>query len=341
MSFLRPALLLLLALTLAACRAPQPVHSPSDANPPSGGAYRLDDSGQWVARTPADDPEAGAGADTATILRARAELADNKPAQSRRILDRWIKDNAHTESHLLPRAYLLRGDAILAAGNEFKALYDYETVIKDFPGSPEYAKAVERELEIGIRYLHGLRRKFFGMRIGSATDMGEELLVRVQERMPGSHLAERAGIELADYYYRTRDMAAASEAYEIFILNHPNSIHANRARQRRIYANIARFNGPSYDATGLTEARVLIDEYAMLDPIGAQREGLTDAMIARIDESAAIQQLEKARWYLQRGDPVSARYILRRIVESHPRTVSADTAMEMLESRGWAQGNGR
>src|SRR5690606_32200410 len=119
--------------------------------------------------------------------------------------DGWLEEHEQSDSPLLAQAFLLRGDAVLASGNEYRALYDYERVIIDFPGSPEYARAVERELEIGIRYLHGLRRKLWGIRFAGATDVGEELLVRVQERMPGSALAERAGIELADFYYRTRD----------------------------------------------------------------------------------------------------------------------------------------
>jgi hypothetical protein len=325
----------LAAAAMTGCKvtAPTGTIAPSEALQGAGSAYRLDESGRWVAAPSADS--APLTPDEATIAHARFLLAGDQPVRARRLLDRWISANEHTDSPLLPQAFLLRGDAILASSDEYKALYDYETVIKDFPGSPEYARAVERELEIGIRYLGGLRRKFWGMRIAGATDIGEELLVRVQERLPGSPLAERAGIELADYYYRIRDLGAASEAYEVFIVNHPRSEHAPKARQRRIYANIARFKGPGYDASGITEAQVLIEEYAALDPLGAQRAGLTDALTARLEESAAAQQLQKAQWYLRRGDAVSARFMLRRLVETHPRTVSADLAMQILDARGW------
>jgi hypothetical protein len=67
---------------------------------------------------------------------------------------------------------------------------------------------------------------------------------------------------------------------------------------------------------------VLIEEYAATDPIGAQRAGLSDAMIARLDESAAAQILEKAKWYMTRGDPVGARSSLRRLIAKHPQTVA-------------------
>ena len=121
---------------------------------------------------------------------------------------------------------MIRGDATTANGNEYQALYDYEAVIKGFPATEEYRRAVERELEIGIKYVFGLKRKWFGLRWSDATDIGEELLVRTQERLPGDELAERAGIELADYYYRTRELRLASEAYEIFLANFPRSRYA-------------------------------------------------------------------------------------------------------------------
>src|SRR5262249_2317618 len=155
---------------------------------------------------------------------------------------------------LMPQAYLLKGDATLADGNEFNALYDYEALCLQFPGSEDFVKAVQRELNIATQYVHGLKRKWLGMRLTSSEDIGAELLGRVQERLPGSRLAEQACWELADYYYRTRDLKDAADAYEIFAKNFPRSEHADEARKRRIYANIARFQGPNYDASALVDA---------------------------------------------------------------------------------------
>lgn len=292
--------------------------------------FRLDESGNWVAA-----PSRPLTPDEETIAEARRLLAENKPAQARTILTAWIDRHAATDHPLLPQAYLLRGDAHTAAGNEYKALYDYETVAIGFPASEEYMRALEREMEIAIKYLYGLRRRWLGVRWSDATADGQELLARVAERAPGSKLAERSIIELADYYYRERELKTAAEAYEIFLANFPRSPLAEHARRRRIEANIGRFKGPNYDAAGLGEARVLIEDLRITDPITAERMG-ADALLARLDESAAAQVLEKARWYLQRRDLVSARFTLQRLVQKHPQTVSARTAIQMLQERGWA-----
>ena len=286
---------------------------------------------EWVATGDAPEP----GSDEAIIAEARRYLAEDRPARARHLLTRWIDEHEYTTNLWLPEAYLLRGDARTAGGSEFKALYDYETVVRDFPASDAFPAAVERELDIGVAYLKGMRKKFLGLRIDNAFSTGEELLVRVQERMVGSELAERAMIELADYYYRKRDMEMAAEAYDIFVRLYPESRYTKKALQRQIYANIARFKGPRYDASGLIEASLLIDDFARHFPVEAERTGINTALAARVDESAAAQFLEIARWYLRRDDAASARYTLRRMIRRYPRTNAAARALAIMNDHGW------
>ncbi len=295
--------------------------------------FELDGSGQFE-RTSVPEP----GSDEEILGRARELLANDKPAQARSILNTWIEEHSREDNPYLAEAYLLRGDAITADGNEYKALYDYEAVINEFPASPEFVTALERELEIGLRYLGGLRRRFLGLRIESGTSIGEELLVRVQERLPRSQLAERAAIELADYYYRVRDLEMAAEMYGIFLTNFPESQHRKKAMQRRIYSNIARFKGPRYNAAPLIEAQYLVEGFAQTYPADASAAGLNDALVARLDESLATQMLTTSQWYLKRGDRASARLSLGRLVREHPGTVAASRAAEIMADRGWLAG---
>lgn len=294
--------------------------------------FELNPDGTWTRVA-----EPAPGSDEELLVRARRLLADRYPATAKAILTEWIEAHAHEDHPLMPEALLLRGDARVAAGSEYKALYDYEEIIKLYPGSEQFVIALERELEIGIRYLSGLRRKFLGLRIDPANSTGEELLVRVQERLPGSRLAERAGLELANYYYRRSEMRQAAEAYEIFLVNFPGSEHRKFAMERRIKANIARFKGPRYDATGLIEARLLTEEFIELYPADAERAGLNDALLPWLDEAAASQVLESARWYFRRGDFPAARFTLRRLLRKHGGTAAATEALRIMHERGWIE----
>ena len=303
---------------------------PKPATPATTPRFTLDDQGRWI-----ETSKPVEGSDAAVIAEARRLLADDQPGQAEKLLDGFIDRNENTSNALLAQAYLLRGDAITAGGNEYKALYDYETVIKSYAATPEFVTAVERELDIAVRYVTGTKRKWLGMRFASAEDEGEELLIRVQERLPGSRLAERAGIELADHYYRQRELNLAGEAYELFLANFPNSPYRNKAMQRRIYSNIGRFKGPRYDGSSLVDASVLIRRYMSLYPAQANAAGLDQALLNRIDESAAQQLSEVGDWYIYRGDLVSGRATLQRLVRLHSQSAAAGRAIRELESRGW------
>jgi tetratricopeptide (TPR) repeat protein len=293
--------------------------------------YALDESGNW-STSQAPEP----GSDEAVLALARQQIAQGRPGRAFGTIDEWLSPRERTDHPLLAQAFLLRADARSADGDEYQALYDYEAVIKNFPGAPEYVTALERELDIGVKYVNGTRRKMLGMRIVEAEAVGEELLLRIHERLPGSRLAERAGIELADHYYRTRDLDSAAVAYELFQANNPRSAYAMRARQRQIFSNLGRFKGPRYDSTKLTDTRLLIERFQRDYPAQAEQLGLDETLSARVDESAAEQWLDAADWHVRRDDPAAARLVLARLVRAHPQSAAAQRALALMESRGWS-----
>jgi len=297
-----------------------------------GPVYTLDEDGRWR-QSEAPEP----GSDEAVLAEARGHLADGNPAAARRLLDSWIGENENTDNPWLPTAYLMRGDARAAAGNEFRALFDYERVIRRYPQSEEFRTAIEREVDIATDYVRGKRRKFLGMRISSAYGEGEEMLLLAQQRLPGSSLADRAAIELADHYFRRGQMSLAEEAYELYGINFPNGPNRAHALERRIYSNIAMFHGHEYDASSLIDAGQLIRTYIRMFPAEAERLNFDESLLSRIEESVAAQMLDAAEWRLRRGDGPSARFTLRRLVRRHPQTASASRAIQILTERGWLE----
>jgi hypothetical protein len=292
-------------------------------------SYKSDGQGGWVQeKAPAE------GTDEWVLAKARKELAEDRPQAAYRTINAWLSPRERTVGPLIPQAFLIRADAT-AVNNEYEALYDYETIIKSFPGSPEYVTAVERELEIGVRYLNGLNRKQLGLRWVGAESVGEELLLRVHERMPGSQLGERAVIELGDYYYRELDLASAAVVYQSFAINYPRSAYVMRAKQRQVFANLGQFKGPRYDTISLLDSAVLIRRFQNEYPAQAVAVGLDDALLTRIEDSRAEQLYETATWYMDRGDPVSSRVVLRRLLRNYPQTAAAGKAYAMMKQQGW------
>ncbi len=292
--------------------------------------FELEESGQWT-QTHAPEP----GSDAAVMADAARYIAQGNPEKAQKILSKWIDEHKRTRNDFIAQAYYLRGVARLDQGREYKALFDFEAVIRDYPSSPYFLKAVEHEYNIGIDYINGLKRRFLGMRFENARPTGEELLIRTQERVPGSQLAEQAAMALADHYYRIRELKLAAEMYSIFRENYPNSDRVRQAMLREIEANIARFKGPRYDGSGLVDAKLLIEQYQLQYPGESIRSGVTDGLNAWIDESAAQQVLDTAQWYLKVNDGTSARFVLARLIRRHPATDAADEAIDIMIDQGW------
>lgn len=294
--------------------------------------FELDASGAWASGS------AEVGDDERTMLEASTLIAQGSGSRAASLLQRWIDRNRLGEGRWLATAHRLRGDALVAQGNEYKALFEYEVVARQFPGSEEFVTSMRRQFDIGVRYLDGMRRKWLGLRILSAKSEGEELMYRIAERLPGSGLAEEAMLELGDYYYRKRDLEMAREAYRVFLVLYPRSSSRQLAMQRQVISNQASFKGPAYDTSPLVEAKALIDRYRELYPADAEAAGLNEAQSARVQEDLASERLYRARWYLKQGDEPAARLVLRRLVRAHPGTSAQAEALKILADKGWTVG---
>ncbi len=285
--------------------------------------FTLTDDDQWTAvESPEpDSPEW-------QLAEARKALAAEDYVRAINLSTRWIDE--HTRHPNLPDAYLIRGDAWVGRDHLYKALFDYEYIARVYPGSEAFTTALQREFEIAQRFAHGERRRLWGLKIVDASAEAEELLIRIQERMPGSRLAEEAGMELGDFYFRRRNMPMAAEMYDLFLENFPDSEQISKARRRAIYAHLASFKGPQYDAAGLQEARLRLQELQRVEPQTAQQVG-ADALLVRIDESNAQKMLQQARWYLRTGDVISAELSIRRLVNRYLGTVAAAEGLQLVE----------
>jgi outer membrane protein assembly factor BamD (BamD/ComL family) len=134
---------------------------------------------------------------------------------------------------------------------------------------------------------------------------------------------------LGDFYFSRRQMSLAAEMYEIFVENYPRSVHVGKARKRLIFAHLASFKGPEFDAGGLDEARTRLQELRAVDPVAAQQIG-AEALITRIEESNARKLYVTARWYQKTKDYIAAELTLRRLLQKHPRSVAAADGVRLV-----------
>ncbi|MEO0512437.1 MAG: hypothetical protein AAF108_06015 [Planctomycetota bacterium] len=282
--------------------------------------------------------------DRAIVDQARRLVAEDRPKLARDLLNDWIETERAGVSPYLSEAHRIRGDALLSMGREYQSLFDYEYVIREFPASDQFQVSLEREFDIAAAYLGRtrdgravppLKRKFWGgPRWIEARRTGEELLIRIQERLPASRLAELSAITLADDYFDEREMALAAEMYRIFLANFPVSEFRRHAAQRQLLATIAQYKGPAYDGSVLRESVQLIDRFRSSYPAEAEAAGVTAALASRVTEQQALQMLDAGRSALRRNDGPGACYVLRRLRSRFPTTKAAIDAYALIREIG-------
>lgn len=285
-------------------------------------SYELGEEGFEQVSQP--DPNSPAG----RLQVARQALAEDRPGRAIDLLDDWIE--TYPYDPLMPQALLLRGDSKVARRQFYKSLFDYERLLREFPSSPQFQVGLERELEVARAFAGGTKRKLLGLRILPADGEAEELYIRVQERAPGSLIAETAGLELGEFYYTRSRMYLASEMYSIFVENYPNSQWTRHAMQRRVGSYLAQYKGPEFDATGLLEADRYLEQFEKRDPGAAEQFGKAELTV-RIDDQLAAKDLAVAQWYESQRKLVSARFMYQRVITDYPNTAAALEAKRLLK----------
>ncbi len=282
--------------------------------------YTLDDFDRW---TPSPSPSPV----DEQLQQARVALANGDAARALNLSENFLENNPLGQGRA--DALLIQGDAQLALGYEYKALFAYEDVARRYSSTTSFIPALEREYEIAKAYAHGLRKRFMGtFRWIDAGDDAQEIFIRIQERLPGSELAEKAGMELSDYYFRIRDMPLAADSYDLFVQNYPRSKRVNKAKLRLIYSYYAQFKGPQYDASGLREATSRLKLLQADDPALAQQIG-AEALLVRVYESEAAKLLNDALWYQGMGDFISTELTLRSLVNRFPKSIATIEALKI------------
>ena len=289
--------------------------------------HELDDTGDFV-QLAEPDPSTPEG----QLQLIRRTLVEGHASRAEDEIEDWIEDNpSHPQ---LVEAYLIRGDAKTAQGDYYRSIADYELIAMVYPGTEQFVTALEREYSIAQQYIGGLYRKssWTGFRLFPADDVGIELMIRIQERMPGSALGERASIVIGDYYFDKGEMEMASEGYDLFLINYPNSRQREWAMLRLIQASLARYKGPQFDPSGLTDAAQRLTEYQKAYPAAAEKIG-AQALKVRITESLAEKKLATARWHARRGLERGAITLFRRVIRDYPQSAAAAEAVTELNNR--------
>ena len=243
---------------------------------------------------------------------------------------RWVKSHAKSAPQR-DRALYQVAQSLVQADDWIKAYYYLDELMDEYPASPLFGPAMEGQYRIADGFLNGHKRLTFGLPIVDAEDEAVEMLFRLQQRSPGSPLAERALLRTADYYYADADYDLAHDAYQFYAKQYPRSDRTPQAKLRAAFASLAQFRGPRYDATPMLEARTQLADFALAYPALSAEENVP-GILAKIDEELAVKLYLQADYYRRTGAGVAAVYVYRYLVLTYPRSTQAADARVALST---------
>jgi outer membrane assembly lipoprotein YfiO len=258
-----------------------------------------------------------------TLDRAERLVQNNSNAAARKLLIAWLKRERN--SPLRDRALYLLGLADYQYGDRIQSFYTFDELMDQHPDSKYFYQALEKQYQIADAFLNGYKRRLLWIPMLGAEDEAIEMLFRIQERSPGSPLAEKALKRTADYYYADAQYDLAVDAYQAFIDRFRRSPEIPEARIKKAFAELAQFHGTRFDPTPVINARTSLEELAIDYPDLARQENVA-AVIERIDAALARKVYQNAHFYLDTHQPGAAAYNFRYLIKNYPKSAEAERA---------------
>ena len=264
-----------------------------------------------------------------TLDQAERLLDAHRYEAAHDILTPWMKDNPKAPDR--DRAVFLLADVYFQAGSRdrFKSFYFLDELMDKFPESRFYGLAIQKQYQIADAYLNGYKNSFLFLHILTAEDEAIEMLYRIQERAPGSAIAERCLLRTADYYFQTSQFDLAADVFASYIRSYPRSPEVPFVKLRAAFASLAQFRGSRYDPTPLIDARAQFQEIIEKYPDMAAEENVPER-IQRIDDTLARKLYVIASFYRRTNQPAAAVYVYRSLMETYPGGKEAQAAQLQL-----------
>jgi outer membrane assembly lipoprotein YfiO len=281
--------------------------------------------GRWQAmpKAPSTQPVAR----DPELDRIEQMLADGRWKPAKKALIAWEK--ANKASPLRDRALFLLADAYYQGDERVKAFYQLDELLEYYQDSRYFYPALEKQYQIADEYLSGYKDSWLGMRFVDREGEAIEMLFRIQQKSPGSQLAEKSLLRTADYYYADLQYDLAADAYGMYAKSYPRSPIVPKAKLRQAFSSLAQFRGIRFDPTPLIDARTQLLDIAQQYPKLAAEENVP-MVIEKIDATFAAKLYNTADFYRRTKKPEAAVYTYRLLIETYPGSSEAKAAQAWL-----------
>ncbi len=282
--------------------------------------------GKWVAQA---KPAKGTPEGELELVRHHIEMAHPKKAV--KVAKKYL--GLYPDRSEYEEVCLLAGQAEIARGRYWQAFEWFEKQLTHYPAGKLSDQAMEHEFEIADAFLAGKKRIVLGfLRLGAEGE-ALEILSRIAEHSPGTRIAERALLRIAERHYQKQRWAEAVDSYDLFIELFPKSAKTPMAMFQAAQAQYELFQGAQFDDTPLLEAeqrfKILAESYPT-----AARNANVPMILQNIVDSRAEKLYRTALFYERTARKSPAVYYYRQVTARYPKTTWASDAEVAIERLG-------
>jgi outer membrane protein assembly factor BamD (BamD/ComL family) len=285
-------------------------------------------NGKWV---PAPRPVEGTPEGHLALVRMHVDQGHPKSALKavKKFMARYPNDKRREE------IMMLAGQSEMDRGHYDKAYERFNEQMDQYRNGEFYDRAVQRQYEIADAFLKGRKRRAMWMFKVSAIDKGIEILNAIADRAPGTVVAEKALLRVADYHYNAKQVVQAVEAYDHYIKMFPKSPRGRlgHAMLRAARARYAQYRGEAFDDTPLTDAQQRFLIYSERYPEDANKANVP-MVLSQIRNALVRRYFSSARFYQRVGRKTAAIFYYKKVVAQSAESHWARRASDALRDLG-------
>jgi len=235
-------------------------------------------------------------------------------------------------SPLAGQAQFRVAELLESAGDLNKAFDAYETLVTRYPDTPEFEKAVSKQVLIANEFLAGRKLKFFGLDIIPATDRAEKMFSAILKNAPFSKNAPIAQFNLGLTYEKQGKAAEASAAYQTVLDKYPTSSIADDALYQigYVYMQIGA-SGRSQDLSALVQAKNTFEDFLLQYPNSEKAAQARDNLLS-IGAQESGDLLAIAKFYDRYKNYRAAGIYYNDVIRRQPGTENATYAKDRIQA---------
>lgn len=223
----------------------------------------------------------------------------------------------------------IKAELLYARRKYIEASNAYDKFTEQFPQSPFFQSALERQYQIAEAFLAGQKRRVLTVFNVSAYEEGSEIMNKVADKAGDAPMAENALRTLAQ---SSEKRSAYHEAYQVWsdISNRWPTGQVGKDALLGMARSLEKdYRGSKFDSKVLESSKSYYAEYQKRYSDAAQGLQIPQKL-GKIDEELAQKEMTIADYYARTGSFTAANLYYQRIMEEWPGSSAAKSAEQKV-----------